>query len=83
MGHSNSPTRRGYKELGPKNANDTKIGVIHNAQEPMLDLTNPKARSTCAGPGSTRSQGPEHHGDDWLYFAWERESKHRQRLHRL
>src|SRR5690348_2086460 len=32
------------KELGPKNANTTKIGVIGNAAAPMLDLTNPNAQ---------------------------------------
>src|SRR4051812_19019457 len=32
------------KELGPKNASTTKIGVIHNAASPMLDATNPNGQ---------------------------------------
>lgn len=59
------------KELGPKNGSPTKIGVIHSAAKPMLDLTNPNAQVDLrrAWIDLTRVDG-----DDWLYFAWERDS---------
>ena len=60
------------KELGPKNASTTKIGVIHNAATPMLDLTNPNAQVDLrrAWLDTAKDAGT---GDDWLYFAWERD----------
>ena len=65
------------KELGPKNANSTKIGVIHTAAVPMLDLTNPNAnvdlrQAWLATAKDTADSNTPHH--DWLYFAWERDS---------
>ncbi len=59
------------KELGPKNSSATKIGVIHKAAKPMLDLTNPNAQVDLrrAWIDLTRVAG-----DDWLYFAWERDA---------
>jgi hypothetical protein len=61
------------KELGPKNASSTKIGVIHNAATPMLDSTNPNAQVDLRRAWLTTAQdsGTNH---DWLYFAWERDS---------
>jgi hypothetical protein len=61
------------KELGPLNSNTTKIGVIHNDALPTLGLTNPNGQvdlrqawlDTAKDPGT---------GDDWLYFAWERDN---------
>ena len=60
------------KELGPKNSNVTKIGVIHDAATPMLDLTNPNAQVDLrrAWLDTAKDQTT---GDDWLYFAWERD----------
>jgi len=62
------------KELGPKNANTTKIGVIGNAAAPMLDLTNPNAQVDLrrAWLGSGTDPAAPHH--DWLYFGWERDA---------
>ncbi|GAB3059501.1 hypothetical protein GCM10027053_21730 [Intrasporangium mesophilum] len=60
------------KELGPKNSNTTKIGVIHNAALPMLDTTNPNSqvdlRQAWLNSGKDTTQ------DDWIYFAWERDA---------
>lgn len=61
------------KELGPKNSNSTKIGVIHNAALPMLDTTNPNAQVDLrrAWLDTERDTSTSH---DWLYFAWERDA---------
>ena len=61
------------KELGPKNSNATKIGVIHNAALPMLDPTNPNAQVDLrrAWLDTERDTSTNH---DWLYFAWERDA---------
>ena len=60
------------KELGPKNSNTTKIGVIHNAAVPMLDTTNPNGQVDLrrAWLDTERDTTKNH---DWLYFAWERD----------
>ncbi|GAA2160259.1 hemagglutinin [Pedococcus bigeumensis] len=62
------------KELGPKNANTTKIGVIHNAAVPMLDTTNPNGQVDLrrAWLDTERDTAAPNH--DWLYFAWERDA---------
>lgn len=61
------------KELGPKNASTTKIGTIHTAAPPMLELTNPNGqvdlRRAWLGTGRDTNTNK-----DWLYFAWERDS---------
>ncbi len=61
------------KELGPKNASSTKIGVIHSAAIPMLGLTNPNGQVDLrrAWLTTARDSGTQH---DWLYFAWERDA---------
>lgn len=61
------------KELGPLNSNTTKIGVIHNDALPTLGLTNPNANVDLrnAWLDTERDLGTN---DDWLYFAWERDS---------
>jgi hypothetical protein len=60
------------KELGPLNSNTTKIGLIHNDAVPTLGLTNPNGqvdlRQAWLGTESDTD------GDDWVYFAWERDS---------
>lgn len=60
------------KELGPLNSNTTKIGVIHDDALPTLGETNPNAqvdlRTAWLATGKDSSTG-----DDWLYFAWERD----------
>jgi hypothetical protein len=60
------------KELGPLNSNTTKIGVIHTDTVPTLGLTNPNGqvdlRRAWLGTESDAD------GDDWLYFAWERDN---------
>ncbi len=60
------------KELGPLNSNSTKIGVIQNDAVPTLGLTNPNAQVDLrqAWLGSQKDGD----GDDWIYFAWERDS---------
>ncbi len=61
------------KELGPANGNPTKIGVIHSAPVPMLDLTNPNNQVDLSGAWlGTGKTSPA--ADTWLYFAWQRES---------
>jgi hypothetical protein len=62
------------KELGPKNANTTKIGVIHTATSPMLDTTNPNGQVDLrrAWLDTERDTAAPNH--DWLYFAWERDA---------
>ena len=60
------------KELGPLNSNTTKIGVIHNDVPDTLGLTNPNGqvdlRQAFLGTESDAD------GDDWIYFAWERDN---------
>jgi hypothetical protein len=60
------------KELGPLNSNTTKIGVIHNDAVPTLGETNPNGqvdlRQAWLGTASDAD------GDDWVYFAWERDN---------
>ncbi|CAN7321457.1 hypothetical protein LJR027_001623 [Terrabacter sp. LjRoot27] len=63
------------KELGPKNASTTKIGVIHNASTPMLEKTNPNAQVDLRRAWiGTKRDGANQDGDVWLYFAWERDA---------
>ncbi len=61
------------KELGPINANTTKIGVIHNDALPTLDTTNPNPQVDLrrAWLDTERDTSTNH---DWLYFAWERDN---------
>lgn len=59
------------KELGPKNGSPTKIGVIHDAATPMLEMTNPNAQVDLRRAWVDLQRVD---GDDWLYFAWERDS---------
>lgn len=59
------------KELGPKNSNTTKIGVIHSAATPMLDMTNPNAQVDLRNAWVKLQRQA---GIDWLYFAWERDA---------
>ncbi len=60
------------KELGPVNASNTKLGVIHTAPPPMMNFTNPNGqvdfRQIWLGTGLDGNE------DIWLYFAWERDS---------
>jgi len=60
------------KELGPLNSNTTKIGVIHNDVVPTLGLTNPNANVDLRQGWLDTAKDAD--GDDWLYFAWERDS---------
>jgi len=60
------------KELGPLNSNTTKIAVIHNDGLPTLDLTNPNAQVDLRRAWVDAEKDAA--GDDWLYFAWERDS---------
>lgn len=61
------------KELGPLNASTTKIGVIHKDVPPTLGLTNPNGQVDLrrAWLDTERDTAT---GDDWLYFAWERDA---------
>jgi hypothetical protein len=63
------------KELGPKNASSTKIGVIHSAPSPMLALTNPNGQVDLRRAWIKTGKGTESPvAHDWLYFAWERDA---------
>ncbi|WP_260439758.1 hemagglutinin [Humibacillus xanthopallidus] len=64
------------KELGPLNSNTTKIGVIHNDAPPTLDKTNPNGQVDLRQAWiNTKNDGPNGTGgDDWIYFAWERDA---------
>jgi hypothetical protein len=67
-----SDTYGNVKELGPKNSNSTKIGVIHTAATPMLDTTNPNAQVDLRRAWLDGARDGNNH--DWIYFAWERDS---------
>lgn len=72
-GANNLPDLFGaVKELGPLNSSTTKIGVIHNDAVPTLGLTNPNAQVDLRQAWTNSAKDSE--GDDWLYFAWERDS---------
>lgn len=60
------------KELGPKNSNTTKIGVIHSAAVPMLDTTNPNAQVDLRRAWLALKRDADN--NDWVYFAWERDN---------
>jgi hypothetical protein len=60
------------KELGPLNSNTTKIGVIHNDAVPTLGETNPNAQVDLRRAWLDTAKDTTT-GDDWLYFAWERD----------
>ena len=61
------------KELGPLNSNTTKIGVIHNDAVPTLGLTNPNGQVDLRQAWLGTEEDSD--GDDWLYFAWERDNE--------
>lgn len=60
------------QELGPVNSNTTKVGVIHRDALPTLATTNPNAQVDLRGVWFDTYTDAE--DDDWLYFAWERDS---------
>jgi hypothetical protein len=60
------------KEVGPLNSNTTKIGVIHNDAVPTLGETNPNAQVDLRRAWLDVERDTST-GDDWLYFAWERD----------
>lgn len=62
------------KELGPKNSNSTKIGVIHSAAVPMLDTTNPNGQVDLRRAWLDVERDTAAPNHDWLYFAWERDN---------
>jgi len=61
------------KELGPKNSNTTKIGVVHSASVPMLDTTNPNGQVDLRRAWLDTETDPVT-SHIWLYFAWERDA---------
>jgi hypothetical protein len=72
-GANNLPDLFGsVKELGPLNSSTTKIGVIHSDAVPTLGLTNPNAQVDLRQAWTNSAKDSD--GDDWLYFAWERDS---------
>jgi hypothetical protein len=72
-GANNLPDLFGsVKELGPLNSSTTKIGVIHSDALPTLGLTNPNAQVDLRQAWTNSAKDSD--GDDWLYFAWERDS---------
>src|SRR5688572_13288822 len=63
------------QELGPKNGNVTKIGVIHSAGLPMLNTTNPNANVDLNAAwiqSAFMNVGGSPHL--FLYFGWRRDS---------
>jgi hypothetical protein len=63
------------QELGPKNSNTTKIGVIHSAELPMLNTTNPNANVDLNAAwiqSAFQNVGGSPHL--FLYFGWRRDS---------
>jgi hypothetical protein len=60
------------KELGPLNSNTTKIGAIHADALPTLGLTNPNGQVDLRQAWLDTEKDAD--GDDWLYFAWERDA---------
>ena len=60
------------KELGPANGTATKIGVIHTAPLPMLDLTNPNGQVDLRRAWLDLKRDSTN--NDWVYFAWERDA---------
>ena len=61
------------KELGPLNSNTTKIGVIHADAVPTLGKTNPNGQVDLRRAWLDTEEDTTT-GDDWLYFAWERDA---------
>lgn len=63
------------KELGPKNSNTTKIGVINRVLTgSVLGLSNPNAQVDFRQAWVKSAKGTETTPHDWLYFAWERDA---------
>ena len=63
------------QELGPKNSNTTKIGVIHNAPLPMLNTTNPNANVDLNAAWIQSAFAPVGNSVHlFLYFGWRRDS---------
>jgi hypothetical protein len=60
------------KELGPKNASNTKIGPINTAPVPMLDTTNPNNSVDLDKVYLSTKYAVNL--DAWVYFAWTRDS---------
>ena len=61
-------------ELGPKNSNDTKIGVIHNAAVPMLNTTNPNGQVDLSAGWIQSAIAPVNGAPHvFLYFGWRRD----------
>jgi hypothetical protein len=60
------------KELGPKNASNTKVGVINGAPAPMLDFTNPNGQVDLRQVYMDTKRAVN--GDLWLYFGWQRDA---------
>ncbi len=60
------------KELGPKNASTTKVGVINSAPSPMLEFTNPNGQVDLRAVYMDTKKATD--GDLWLYFGWQRDA---------
>ena len=59
------------KELGPKNGNATKVGVINTATPPMLDFTDINPGNDLSGMWlGTKVQASNQHVSVRTYFAW-------------
>ena len=61
------------KELGPKNSNSTKVGVINDAATPMLDYTAINGGDDLSGMWLATHVDPSTK-HIWLYLAWKRSS---------
>ena len=59
------------KELGPKNVNPTKVGVINTATAPMLDFTSINGGDDLSGMWLATHVDPSTK-HIWLYLAWKR-----------
>src|SRR5919202_4188194 len=72
-GTTNLPDPSGNaQELGPVNANSTKLGVINTAPVPMLADTNPNAQVDLNNWWMALKSDSA--GNQWLYLAWQRDS---------
>ncbi len=62
----------GARELGAVNGSNTKVGVIHSAEPPMLSFTNPNGQVDLRNIWTQTAKAADSHL--WFYFAWERDA---------
>ena len=60
------------RELGAVNGSNTKVGVIHSAEPPMLSFTDPNGQVNLRNIWTQTTEAAD--GHLWFYFAWERDT---------